>query len=96
MICMLLVLFTVGFCIFSISAPGVPVLLVLFTAGPINVTFAESDDAVNAILQCFFPAQATGDALFNVVTMATANSSPAGRLPYTWYNTSDQVRGYEK
>ena len=77
--------------LFSILAPGVPVLLVLFTAGPINVTFAESDDAVNAILQCFFPAQATGDALFNVVTMATADSSPAGRLPYTWYNTSDQV-----
>ena len=73
------------------SAPGVPILLVLFTAGPVNVSFADADERVKSILQCFFPAQATGHALYNVVTMATPDSSPAGRLPYTWYNTSDQV-----
>lgn len=42
-------------------------------------------------MQCFFPAQATGEALYNTITMATEDASPAGRLPYTWYDTLNQV-----
>ena len=61
-----------------------------------NISFADADPKVKAILQCFFPAQATGEALFNVITMATEDASPAGRLPYTWYDTADQVRRFQK
>lgn len=68
-----------------------PVVLLIFSAGPVNITFADADPRVTAIMQCFFPAQATGDALFSTITMATADASPAGRLPYTWYKTADQV-----
>lgn len=68
-----------------------PVVLLIFSAGPVNITLVDADPRVTAIMQCFFPAQATGDALFNTITMATADASPAGRLPYTWYKTADQV-----
>lgn len=73
------------------AANGTPVLLLVFSAGPVNISFVERDSRISAIMQCFFPAQATGEALFNTITMATADASPAGRLPYTWYDTAQQV-----
>ena len=66
-----------------------PVLLLVFSAGPVNISFADRHPQVDAIIQCFFPAQATGEALYKVVT--SPDYSPAGRLPYTWYDTADQV-----
>ncbi|KAI8783288.1 xylan 1,4-beta-xylosidase [Biomphalaria glabrata] len=60
------------------------VILLLFNAGPLNVTFADESEQVDAILECFFPAQATGDALVNVLINKGSNYSPAGRLPITW------------
>ncbi|KAH9492175.1 putative beta-D-xylosidase 2 [Bulinus truncatus] len=60
------------------------VILLLFNAGPLNVTFADESDQVDAILECFFPAQATGDALVNLLTNKNGSYSPAGRLPMTW------------
>ena len=77
--------------LFYLIGTGIPVLLLVFSAGPVNISFADRDSRVDAIIQCFFPAQATGEALFNVITMATEDASPAGRLPYTWYDTADQV-----
>lgn len=79
-------------CIFFFADIESPVLLLVFSAGPVNITAADADPRVTAIMQCFFPAQATGEALLNVITMATADASPAGRLPYTWYKTADQVK----
>ena len=73
------------------TGPGIPVILLVFSAGPVNISFADRNNRVTAIIQCFFPAQATGEALFNVITMATEDASPAGRLPYTWFDTLDQV-----
>ncbi|XP_045198051.2 uncharacterized protein LOC123552447 [Mercenaria mercenaria] len=73
------------------SVIGSPVLLLVFSAGPVNISFADKDPRVEAIMQCFFPAQATGEALYNTITMATEDASPAGRLPYTWYDTADQI-----
>jgi hypothetical protein len=40
-------------------------VLLIFSAGPVNITWAEENDMVAAIFQCFYPAQATGEALFN-------------------------------
>ena len=76
---------------FPFSGDGIPIILLVFSAGPVNISFADREPKISAIIQCFFPAQATGEALFNVITMATNDSSPAGRLPYTWYDTADQV-----
>ncbi|XP_064618411.1 uncharacterized protein LOC135482386 [Liolophura sinensis] len=72
------------------SSNGAPVILLLFSAGPIDVSWAESNPNVKAILQCSFPAQAAGEAIRKVLT-ADSHASPAGRLPYTWYKTLNQV-----
>ena len=82
--------------LFYWTGTDVPVLLLVFSAGPVNISFADIDSRVDAIIQCFFPAQATGEALYNVLTMTTPDASPAGRLPYTWYDTADQVRDISK
>ncbi|XP_055862919.1 xylan 1,4-beta-xylosidase-like isoform X1 [Biomphalaria glabrata] len=60
------------------------VVVLLFNAGPLNLTFADESDQVGAILECFYPAQATGDALVNVLFNREGKYSPAGRLPLTW------------
>ena len=73
------------------SAKG-HIVLLLFSAGPLDIKMAENYK-VSAILHCFFPAQATGSALYNVITMKTNDSNPAGRLPFTWYSSQAQV-GY--
>ncbi|XP_069126379.1 uncharacterized protein [Argopecten irradians] len=68
-----------------------PVILLLFNAGPLNITWAEQSERVAAILECFFPAQATGEAIFRVLTNKGDNSNPAARLPFTWPHYANQV-----
>lgn len=66
------------------------VVLSVFSAGPLDIRFA-LQPAVAAILQCFFPAQSTGTALYNVLTNQGPAANPAGRLPFTWYASDQQV-----
>ena len=66
-------------------------MLLLFHAGPVNISFADQNPRVDAILECFFPAQATGEALRHVLLNDVKGSSPAGRLPYTWPMVASQV-----
>ncbi|OWF39182.1 probable beta-D-xylosidase 7 [Mizuhopecten yessoensis] len=68
-----------------------PVILLLFNAGPLNITWAEQSSRVGAILECFFPAQAAGEAIFRVLTNNGENSNPAGRLPFTWPLNANEV-----
>lgn len=77
--------------IFLVSAKGVPIVLLLFNGGPVNITWADRSDRVVAIIECFFPAQETGEAVLRVVTNTGNSSNPAGRLPYTWPKYQDQV-----
>lgn len=74
------------------SASGAPVVLLLFNAGPLNITWAKQSPDVHVILEAFFPAQAAGDALSTVMyNNAGYMSNPAGRLPVTWPASLDQV-----
>ena len=73
------------------SGNGAPVVLLLFTAGPLDVTFAQGSPSVQAILQCFYPAEATGEALRRVLTATGPHSVPAARLPNTWPAQLHQV-----
>lgn len=75
-----------------ISAKGVPIVLLLFNGGPVNITWADRSDRVVVIMECFFPAQETGEAVLRVVTNTGNSSNPAGRLPYIWPKYQDQVR----
>ena len=65
-------------------------ILLLFNAGPLDITFAVQSPGVQVIMECFFPAQATGDALYQVFTN-TNGGNPAGRLPATWPASLKQV-----
>lgn len=63
---------------------GAKVILVLFNSGPLDVSWAQENSNVSAILGAGYPAQATGDALYNVFYNKGEASNPAGRLPATW------------
>jgi beta-glucosidase len=69
------------------AANGAPVVLLLFNAGPLALD-PDVVTQLEAIIECFLPAQATGDALYQVVT---GQVNPAGRLPFTWELSMDQV-----
>ncbi|XP_053313159.1 uncharacterized protein LOC128474786 [Spea bombifrons] len=71
-------------------AGGHPVILLLFNAGPLDVSWAQSSDGVHAILECFFPAQAAGVAIAKTLVGADG-ANPAGRLPATWPAGMEQV-----
>ena len=74
-------------------ANGKPVILLLFNGGPLDVTWAKFNPKVSAIVECFFPAQATGEAIYKTLTASGGiNSIPAGRLPATWPSYLKQVR----
>ncbi|XP_067675245.1 uncharacterized protein [Haliotis asinina] len=66
------------------KASGAKVILLLFNAGPLNITWAVESSNVQVIVELFFPAQSTGEALRRVLLAEGPNSVPAGRLPVTW------------
>ncbi|KAK4265862.1 hypothetical protein QN277_026856 [Acacia crassicarpa] len=59
-----------------------PVVLVLMSGGPIDVTFAKNDPKIGAILWVGYPGQAGGTAIADVLFGRT---NPGGKLPMTWY-----------
>ncbi|KAI8507871.1 hypothetical protein Bbelb_141110 [Branchiostoma belcheri] len=75
-------------------ASSKPVVLLLFNAGPLDISWAKDNDAVKAIVECFLPAQATGEALRRMF-LNENNANPAGRLPFTWPASMDQVPAME-
>lgn len=84
---------SLAYCFASLFVAKKPIILLLFSAGPLNISVAKSSDMVAAIVSCFFPGQGTGEALRRVL-MADADGSvlsPAGRLPYTWPASLSQV-----
>jgi len=74
-----------------IAGDKAPLLLLLFNGDPVDVTFAQESPQVDAIMSCVYPAQATGEALYRVVTMTGPHAVPAARLPNTWPALLHQV-----
>ncbi|WVZ88565.1 hypothetical protein U9M48_035070 [Paspalum notatum var. saurae] len=64
------------------SAAKKPVILVLLTGGPVDVTFAQSNPKIGAILWAGYPGQAGGLAIAKVLF---GEKNPSGKLPVTWY-----------
>ena len=73
------------------SGGNAPVLLLLFNGDPVDTTFAQLSPQVDAIVSCVYPAQATGEALYRMITMTGPHSVPAARLPNTWPAVLHQV-----
>ncbi|CAA7388960.1 unnamed protein product [Spirodela intermedia] len=64
------------------SASRGPTVLVLMSGGPLDVTFANNNPKVAAILWVGYPGQAGGAAIADVIFGA---HNPGGKLPTTWY-----------
>ncbi|OMO61256.1 hypothetical protein COLO4_33497 [Corchorus olitorius] len=59
-----------------------PVILVIMSAGEVDVSFAKHNPKINSILWVGYPGQEGGRAIADVVF---GKYNPGGRLPLTWY-----------
>ncbi|KAI4344812.1 hypothetical protein L6164_012000 [Bauhinia variegata] len=59
-----------------------PVVLVIMSGGPVDVSFAKNNPKISAILWVGYPGQAGGTAIADVIFGTT---NPGGKLPVTWY-----------
>ncbi|KAA3484907.1 putative beta-D-xylosidase 7 [Gossypium australe] len=62
-----------------------PVILVLLSGGPVDITFAKNDQRIGSILWAGYPGEAGGRALAEIIF---GDHNPGGRLPVTWYPQS--------
>ncbi|KNH17406.1 glycoside hydrolase [Arthrobacter sp. ZBG10] len=69
-----------------ITATGTPVILVVISGRPLDLRWA--DENVSAILQAWYPGTRGGDA---IAATLLGETSPAGRLPFTWPRHVGQV-----
>src|SRR5690625_7927396 len=65
---------------------GTPIVLVNLSGSAI--AFPWADEHVDAILQAWYPGQAGGTAVADVLV---GNHNPAGRLPVTFYRSTDAL-----
>lgn len=70
----------------TIHAVGKPIVLVLMNGSAISVNWA--DQNLSAIIEAWYPGQAGGTALADVLF---GDYNPAGRLPVTFYKSVDQL-----
>lgn len=59
-----------------------PVILVIMSAGGVDITFAKDNEKIKGILWAGYPGEEGGRAIADVVF---GNYNPGGRLPLTWY-----------
>ncbi|KAJ0980535.1 hypothetical protein J5N97_008790 [Dioscorea zingiberensis] len=64
-----------------------PVVVVIFSGGPVNVAALETNPDIDAIIWAGYPGEEGGQAIADVIFGVY---NPAGRLPVTWY-TGDYV-----
>jgi beta-glucosidase len=72
------------------AAKGKPVVLVLLSGSALSIGWA--DQNVPAILEAWYPGQAAGRAVADVLF---GDVSPSGRLPLTFYRSVDQLPPFD-
>ncbi len=75
----------------AVTELGKPVVLLLLNGSALAVTWADAH--VPAILEAWYPGQAAGTAIAEVLF---GDVSPAGRLPVTFYRSVDQLPPFEE
>jgi beta-glucosidase len=74
----------------KVAALGKPVVLVLLNGSALAVKWAR--DHVPGLLEAWYPGQAGGAAIADVLF---GDYNPAGRLPVTFYESADQLPGFD-
>ena len=74
----------------AVHATGTPVVLVLLSGSAVAVNWA--DQNVPAILEAWYPGQAGGTAIADVLF---GEYNPAGRLPVTFYKSASDLPAFE-
>jgi beta-glucosidase len=74
----------------AVAATGTPAVLVLLNGSAVAVTWA--DENIPAIVEAWYPGQAAGTAIADVLF---GDYSPAGRLPVTFYKSLDGMPPFE-
>ncbi|CAM6089051.1 unnamed protein product [Calypogeia fissa] len=59
-----------------------PVVLIVMSGGPVDITFARDTETIGAIFWVGYPGQAGGQALAQIIF---GDRNPGGKLPMTWY-----------
>ncbi|GLJ09080.1 hypothetical protein SUGI_0101480 [Cryptomeria japonica] len=59
-----------------------PVVLVIMSGGPFDITFAKHDENIKGILWVGYPGEAGGTAIADILF---GKHNPSGKLPVTWY-----------
>jgi beta-glucosidase len=75
----------------AVKATGKPLIVVYLTGGPVSDPWVEQN--ADAIVQAWYPGEAAGTAIANVLTGKT---NPAGRLPYTIYRSVADLPPFEE
>jgi len=74
----------------QLQALGKPLVFVSLSGSAIAMPWADAH--VNAIVQAWYPGQAAGTAVADVLL---GNCNPAGRLPVTFYRATSDLPGFE-
>jgi beta-glucosidase len=72
----------------QLAATGKPVVLVLLNGSAVAVNWAQASPQVPAILEAWYPGQAGGTAVAEVLF---GDYNPSGRLPVTFYQSAAQL-----
>ena len=67
-------------------ATGKPLVVVVMNGSPVNLAWAR--EHANAIIEAWYPGQAGGLAVGNVIA---GHANPSGRLPLTFYRSVDEL-----
>ncbi|MEG8945662.1 glycoside hydrolase family 3 C-terminal domain-containing protein [Rosettibacter firmus] len=65
---------------------GKPIVLVLFNGGPLTINW--ENEHIPAIIEAWYPGQAGGDAIYDIIT---GIYNPSGKLPVTFYYSLDEL-----
>ncbi len=74
----------------AVAATGKPMVVVLLSGSALAVDWANAN--VNAIVQAWYPGEEGGAAIADVLF---GDYNPAGRLPVTFYKSTDQLPPFE-